>query len=530
MVIGATIDRAIAPSDETAMVGWMVALVVCFAFLSFSWRFGSRQMDAAELGTDHDLRLDVVRRLVDRRGVRGGAGHRGRLLSIATSDTLLTGSSAVMWAVLAGAVAALGVAGVVLFTTSVELGVIVIVGSAVLLLATTMVSSRLERRTADEQARAAAATAAATDIVTGLRVIHGLDARDAASDRYAGVSATLLDSSIRTARTSASIDAATTLLNGVFLAVVALVGGHLADEGSITIGQLVAAFGLAQFMVGPWSRLSFAWSFLARVRAARRRVAEVVTAPYAVDDVEGADQLLAGAQLHGDGDGAPLLAVRDLAVGNLHHVSITGRRGELIAVLPPSIADGDALARTLVHLADPTAGDVLLDGVPVGSLSYDAVHSRAVMSPRQTAVFAGRLIDNIATTSCDARTVESAVDAATAREILDGAEDGTVTEHGRSLSGGQRQRIALARALATDRDVLVLVDPTSHVDAATELAIVQHVREMRRRQLTLVITSSATWLGAADRVVAITEPSRVVTGRHVDLVSGDLAYAARVVS
>jgi putative ABC transport system ATP-binding protein len=108
--------------------------------------------------------------------------------------------------------------------------------------------------------------------------------------------------------------------------------------------------------------------------------------------------------------------------------------------------------------------------------------------------------------------------------VVDGGIEGVLTDEGRSLSGGQRQRVALARALATDAPVLVLHEPTTAVDTATEHRIAGGVRSVRAGRTTLVVTASPPLLAIADRVVLIADGQVVAEGPHADLAATDDRY------
>ncbi len=104
-----------------------------------------------------------------------------------------------------------------------------------------------------------------------------------------------------------------------------------------------------------------------------------------------------------------------------------------------------------------------------------------------------------------------------------------MTERGRSFSGGQRQRLVLARALAADPEVLVLVEPTSAVDAHTEARIAARLRAHRAGRTTVVTTVSPLLLDAVDEVAFLVDGRVVATGTHADLLADRPAYRSVVV-
>ncbi|MGZ5403655.1 MAG: ATP-binding cassette domain-containing protein, partial [Nocardioides sp.] len=128
------------------------------------------------------------------------------------------------------------------------------------------------------------------------------------------------------------------------------------------------------------------------------------------------------------------------------------------------------------------------------------------------------------------RQAEEALLAANAEDVYDalpGGWQGVIDERGRGLSGGQRQRVVLARALALDAPILVLVEPTSAVDAHTEARIAERVTQVRAGRTTVVCTVSPLWLHHADRVVLLEGDRVVADGQHHDLLD-DPAYRAVV--
>jgi ABC-type multidrug transport system fused ATPase/permease subunit len=127
---------------------------------------------------------------------------------------------------------------------------------------------------------------------------------------------------------------------------------------------------------------------------------------------------------------------------------------------------------------------------------------------------------------------EQALYTAAADDVFDalpGGWQGELEERGRGLSGGQRQRLVLMRALAADADVLVLVEPTSAVDAHTEARIASRLREHRAGRTTVVMTASPLLLHHADEVIVLEGGAVTARGRHADLLAESAAYRSVVV-
>ena len=125
----------------------------------------------------------------------------------------------------------------------------------------------------------------------------------------------------------------------------------------------------------------------------------------------------------------------------------------------------------------------------------------------------------------------AAVNAAAATDVLEALPDGLATEveeRGRSFSGGQRQRLVLARALVADPEILVLVEPTSAVDAHTEARIADLLVQARRDRATVVCTTSPLLLDRADTVALVVDGRVVAEGTHRDLLDTEPRYRAVV--
>ncbi|WP_370963551.1 ABC transporter ATP-binding protein [Amycolatopsis sp. cg9] len=518
VVIGVVIDQAIADGSVGTLLLWLAVLGVLFAALSTSYRLGARFGERAAERAAHELRLDVGRRVLHPGGVADSGTLAGELVSIGTSDAKRVGTVNGVLPFAAAGLAGLLVSAVALLTMSLPLGLLVLLGTPPMLYLAHLIGKPLERRSEAEQERSAFASGIATDLVAGLRVLKGVGAESAAVDRYRRTSQDSLKATLRAARAQAWHNGTLLALTGVFIAVVALVGGNLAAAGDISVGDLVAAVGLAQYLITPFTIFSWVNGELAQGRASAARIADVLNAPHAV----GAGD----ATLPVPAAGHVKLAA--LNRGALRDVGFEARPGELLGVVATDPAAATDLLDCLGRAADPASGSVSVDSVDLSTVDPSRVREVVLVAAHDADLFAGTVAENVET---GPRTAE-AMTAAAVDEVAGALPDGVataVTERGRSLSGGQRQRVALARALAADAPVLVLHDPTTAVDTVTEARIAAGLAELRRGRTTILVTTSPALLAATDRVVLLDDGRVTGEGSHADLAGRD-DYRAAVLS
>lgn len=543
VVIGLTIDRAVATGDVVALAWCIGALVALFVALRLCWRTGARAVQFAELREGHRLRTAVAARLLDPVGARTDRAT-GELVSIASGDADTTASAIEARARLVAAGVAILGATALLLRIDGWLGLLVLGGTVLVLLLLQGLGPVISRRSEAAQQAAGRSAALATDLIRGLRAIRGIGATASSVDRYRAASRATLTASLRAATTSSAQAGAGVLLSGLFLAVVAGLAGVRAWHGDISVGELVTVVGLAQFVAEPLGTLVFAARELAVARGSARRVAEVLGTPAAVTDlpVDARPPAAPGA-------GAPALEFADVHVGSLRGLSLRVPAGRWVAVVGNDPRDAVAIRNLLTReLPLPaSSGVVRVAGRPITALALTDLRRQVLVEPHDTDLFAGTVADNLRArpgavpgdrpTGTDSTVASPSLDhpalrASAADEFVAAHRAGLdhpVVHRGASLSGGQRQRLALARSLLADPEVLVLSEPTTAVDAATEARIAAGLRELRhghpgRTRTTLVLSNSPTLLTAADEVVLLVDGAVGDRGTHAELVARRVDY------
>lgn len=507
-VLGRAIDLGVAAKDSDELLKW--ALVM----------FGIGLVQAASGIIRH--RFAVTNwliaayrtvQLVGRQSVHlGGTLPRkvstGEVVAIGTSDLSHIGQVMDVTARFAGAIVSFLVVSVILLSTSVTLGLVVLLGVPLLMLLIGPLLSPLQRRSAHQRHLMGDLSNTATDIVSGLRVLRGIGGEQVFLSRYRRQSQTTRRAGVEVARLQSVLDALQVLLPGIFVVLIVWLGARSAVAGDITAGELVAFYGYSAFLMIPLrTATEYANKFIrARVSAARICRVLALTSDYTDPEVPAASPP----------EGAELSDAR---------TGFRAQPGRITAIVSEQPDVSAELADRLGMCAGEVDDDVTLGGVPLTALARAEVRRRVVVSDTAATLFAGPLRDRLDVGGRGG--LDRALATASAEDILDALPEGLdtdVAERGRSFSGGQRQRLVLVRALTTDPEVLVLVEPTSAVDAHTEARIAARLRDHRAGRTTVVTTSSPLMLDAVDEVAFLREGRVVATGTHTHLLETHPVY------
>ena len=214
----------------------------------------------------------------------------------------------------------------------------------------------------------------------------------------------------------------------------------------------------------------------------------------------------------------------------LSDISFTLPKGAVVALVGPSGAGKTTLAELLPRLREPTAGRILLDGVPMNELSRSSVRALMGFVGQETVIFNDTVQANIGygLSSASEAAVEAAARAANAHDFIDALPERYQTrlgERGTRLSGGQRQRIAIARALLRDPPILVLDEATSALDTESERLVQEALNRLMQDRTVLVIAHRLATVRHADLILVLDRGCIVERGSHAELMDAGGLYA-----
>jgi ABC-type multidrug transport system fused ATPase/permease subunit len=553
-ILGRVVDAGIVAGDWPTTLAWTALMVAVILVGVAANTISSTVGVASWLAAMFRVTKLVARKVGQMSHVVTRRVPAGEMLSVAMSDSDTFGAVGEVGGRLIAAVASFVFVAVMVLREDLPLGLLVLIATPMIVLVTTPLLRPLQRAQMVERERSSKLTGLAVDIVSGLRILRGIGGERTFGDNYARQSQSVKRAGVRTGTWWATVDSTGVITTGALLVGLTWFGLREMMQGDLTVGQLVGFFGYAIFLQRPvqvffdsfqrWTAalvsatktiglLSQEPPWRARTPTGTPAPGELVDRASGFTARPGQFTIIVSA-VPDDSAGLADRLGRYLPA-DLERLEL-GVSQELKGAAERAEWEKRAEARARQVRQDETlaAGDwgVTLDGVDLAHVDLAEVRRRIVVSDAAAVVFAGTLqalVDPHANHTREQ--AEQALWAASAEDVWDAFADGwqgRIDEKGRGLSGGQRQRMVLTRALLLDPEVLILVEPTSAVDAHTEARIAERLPGYRSGRTTVMTTLSPLWLRHADQV-AFLEAGRVVAqGTHAELLATCPAYRSAV--
>ncbi|MGE0024470.1 MAG: ABC transporter transmembrane domain-containing protein [Hyphomicrobium sp.] len=531
MAVRRMIDHGFGQHDGTMMdqyfmmliiIGLVLAVASAARFFLVNW-IGERVVA--------DLRADVFAHLSRLGPDFYEETHSGEVMSRLTADTTqvkAAAGSAISQA-LRNAIMLIGALAMMIFTSP-SLSLLVLIAIPVIVLPLIGYGRIVRRLSRHAQDTLAEASAYAAENLAAVRTMQAFNHEDAVAGRFGAAVERAFDAARSRLVARAGLTGLVILLVVTGIVGVLWYGSASVISGEITGGRLSQFVIYALFAAGALGELSEVWGETTQAAGAAERITEFLT--IAPEIKSPANPLPLPTPVKGD---IEFRAVRfgysnRPGIAALDDVSFRVAPGERVALVGPSGAGKSTIFNLLLRFYDPSAGEVMIDGIDVRQLALDELRSAIALVPQEVALFADTVAENIryGTPHASEADVVRAATAAQADGFIRALPQGYATrlgERGVSLSGGQRQRIAIARAILKDAPILLLDEATSALDAENEIAVQRALESLTKGRTTLVIAHRLSTIQNADRTLVLDKGRIVESGTHAELAKKSGLYA-----
>ena len=528
MVMGRVIDAITSGqlSQQDLLLNLLYLLLAALGmyYLRYVWRMYI-------LGTSYRLGQIMRSRLFEHFTKMSPAFYQtyrtGDLMAHATNDinalTRLAGGG-VMSAVDAS-ITALVTLLTMLFSISWQMTLVAILPLPFMAYATSRLGRKTHKAFGESQAAFSELNNKVQESVSGIKVTKSFGYQADELESFQEVNELTFQKNLQTMKYDSLFDPMVLLFVGSSYVLTLLVGSLMVQEGQITVGNLVTFISYLDMLVWPLMAIGFLFNITQRGKVSYQRIEDLLSQESPVKDPE--------FPLDGIENGRLEYAIDSFAFENeetLTDIHFSLEKGQTLGLVGQTGSGKTSLIKLLLREYDVDKGAIYLNGHDIRDYRLTDLRSLMGYVPQDQFLFAASILDNIrfGNPNLPLSTVEEATKLAQVyQDIVDMPQgfDTLIGEKGVSLSGGQKQRLAMSRAMILDPDILILDDSLSAVDAKTEYAIIDNLKETRKDKTTIITAHRLSAVVHADLILVLQNGQIIERGRHEDLLALNGWYA-----
>ena len=528
MVMGRVIDAITSGrlTQDELLLHLFYLLLAAFGmyYLRYVWRMYI-------LGTSYRLGQIMRSRLFEHFTRMSPAFYQsyrtGDLMAHATNDinalTRLAGG-AVMMAVDAS-ITALVTLLTMLFSISWQMTLVAILPLPFMAYATSRLGRKTHKAFGESQAAFSELNNKVQESVSGIKVTKSFGYQSDELASFQEVNDLTFQKNLQTMKYDSLFDPMVLLFVGSSYALTLLVGAFMVQAGQVTVGNLVTFISYLDMLVWPLMAIGFLFNITQRGKVSYQRIESLLSQESPVKDPE--------SPLDGIENGRLEYAIDRFAFEDeetLRDIHFSLEKGQTLGLVGQTGSGKTALIKLLLREYDVDQGAIYLNGHDIRAYRLADLRSLMGYVPQDQFLFASSILDNIRFGNPDLpfSAVEEATQLAQVYQDIQAMPEGFYTvigEKGVSLSGGQKQRLAMSRAMILNPDILILDDSLSAVDAKTEFAIIDNLKETRKDKTTIITAHRLSAVVHADLILVMQDGRIIERGRHEDLLALDGWYA-----
>ena len=528
MVMGRVIDAITSGrlTQDELLLHLFYLLLAAFGmyYLRYVWRMYI-------LGTSYRLGQIMRSRLFEHFTKMSPAFYQnyrtGDLMAHATNDinalTRLAGGG-VMSAVDA-TITALVTLLTMLFSISWQMTLVAILPLPFMAYATSRLGRKTHKAFGESQAAFSELNNKVQESVSGIKVTKSFGYQSDELASFQEVNDLTFQKNLQTMKYDSLFDPMVLLFVGSSYALTLLVGAFMVQAGQVTVGNLVTFISYLDMLVWPLMAIGFLFNITQRGKVSYQRIESLLSQESPVKDP--------ASPLNGIENGRLDYAIDRFAFEDeetLRDIHFSLEKGQTLGLVGQTGSGKTALIKLLLREYDVDQGAIYLNGHDIRDYRLADLRSLMGYVPQDQFLFASSILENICFGNPDLpfSAVEEATKLAQVYQDIQAMPEGfdtVIGEKGVSLSGGQKQRLAMSRAMILNPDILILDDSLSAVDAKTEFAIIDNLKETRKDKTTIITAHRLSAVVHADLILVMQDGRIIERGRHEDLLALDGWYA-----
>ncbi|MBI0906794.1 ATP-binding cassette domain-containing protein [Streptococcus uberis] len=416
------------------------------------------------------------------------------------------------------------------FSISWQMTVIAVLPLPLMAYATSRLGRKTHKAFGESQAAFSDLNNKVQESVSGIKVTKSFGYQVQELDSFQSINQKTFQKNIKTMTYDVMFDPLVLLFIGVSYVLTLLVGAYMIKAQTITIGNLVTFITYLDMLVWPLMAVGFLFNMIQRGSVSYERIEELLNQESDVKDPENPIKTIQNGQLKYD-----IKAFQYSDEETLRDIHFALEKGQTLGLVGQTGSGKTTLIKLLLREYNVTEGSISLNGHPIENYRLKDLRQLIGYVPQDQFLFATSILENVRFGNPDlsVEAVQKATKLSHVYEDILAMPDGFNTligEKGVSLSGGQKQRLAMSRAMVLNPEILILDDSLSAVDAKTEFAIIENLKDTRKDKTTIITAHRLSAVVHADIILVMQNGRIIERGRHEDLIQNNGWYAKTYVS